>query len=116
MGIAKYCRSRIMWPIALAILLILLTEYVVSYVILSRRALAWSEEMHCRGAFWFFPPEDTDAWRTKNYRCVRFYYPLITVDRWIGTDIHIAGEPDWRFTAPQSAADAAEPTAPIPNP
>ena len=34
---------------------------------------------------YFFPPEDTDSWRRWNYGCVRFYYPLIVIEGWLGT-------------------------------
>ena len=55
-----------------------------------------------RRDFFFFPPENTQAWQTKNYGCVLFYYPLIIVDGWIVTGKGIGREPLWGLTGGKS--------------
>jgi hypothetical protein len=72
---------------------------VASYVALSRHGFAVSKAFGIEGGFYFFAPEDTDAWRRMNYGCVYFYYPLIVIDNWIGTGKPIACEPMWRLSA-----------------
>ncbi len=75
--------------------------YVTSYIIFSRIALARCEAAGASG-FYFFPPENTQAWQTKNYGCVLFYYPLIIVDGWIVTGKGIGREPLWGLTGGKS--------------
>jgi hypothetical protein len=77
-------------------LLCLLLAYVTSYVVLSRRGIAFSQRVGCEG-FWFFPPDGTNTWRLMNYGCVCFYYPLIVIDNWIGTGRPAACEPTRRL-------------------
>jgi hypothetical protein len=48
--------------------------------------------------FYFFRPEDSNSWRIWNYGCVYFYYPLITVEEWLGTVDGIGCEPMWRLS------------------
>lgn len=81
-----------------AVLLVLLLLYVGSYAVLSRRGLAQSKAMGAKGLY-FFPPEDTDSWRRWNYGCVILYYPLIAIERWLGTMDGAASEPMWRLSA-----------------
>jgi hypothetical protein len=78
-------------------LVCLFIAYVGSYVGLSRRGMAMSEAAGFHG-FYFFPPEDTDAWRRMNYGCVYFYYPLILIDEWIGTGKGVGCEPMWHLS------------------
>jgi hypothetical protein len=80
------------------VLMILFAIYVSSYIVLSRRGFAWSEAAGCKGGFYFFPPEDTDAWRYMNYGCAYFYYPLIVIDNWIGTGKCVCSEPIWKLS------------------
>ena len=89
-------KSRLQWSI-FAILVCLLIIYVGSYVVLSRQGFADADVANCDG-FYFFPPEETDAWRSLNYNCVRFYYPLIFIDIWIGTGRYPASEPMWNLS------------------
>jgi hypothetical protein len=86
-------RTCVRW-IVIGLLSVLLTIYVSSYVILSRRGFAQSDSWEMEG-FYFLPPENTDEWRSWNYALVRFYYPLILVDNWVGTGRPIASEPLW---------------------
>ena len=81
-------------------LLYLLIAYVGSYVVLSRRGVAMCERAGWQG-FYFFPPEDTDAWRWMNNGCVCFYYPLIVIDDWIGAGkpVGVGCEPLWRLSS-----------------
>ena len=60
--------------IAALVSICLLAMYVTSYIIFLRIALARCEAGGASG-FYFFPPENTQAWQTKNYGCVLFYYP-----------------------------------------
>jgi hypothetical protein len=84
--------------VMIVLMCMLIAAYVSSYIILSRRGFATSNASGC-SSFYFFPPEDTNAWRRMNYGCVYFYYPLIVIDNWIGTGKPIAHEPMWRITA-----------------
>jgi hypothetical protein len=115
----RHRRRRVLRIVSL-VLVCLLAVYVGSYVVLSRRGMAMSEAAGFAG-FYFFPPEDTDAWRRMNYGCVYVYYPLIMIDNWIGTGKGIGCEPMWRLshtndlpTACQLAS--AEHQSLIPNP
>jgi hypothetical protein len=76
------------------VLLVLLAIYVSSYTILSRRGFALSDRWDMEG-FYFLLPENTDEWRFWNDALVRFYYPLILIDNWLGTGRPIASEPLW---------------------
>ena len=63
------------------------------------RGFAQSEALGCgRDGFYFFPPEETASWRAWNYGCVRFYYPLIVLDVWLGTGRDVYCEPLWRLS------------------
>ena len=88
--------SSLRW-IAIVMAIILLV-YVGSYAVLSRRGMAQSRAMGIDGLY-FFPPEDNDSWRTWNYACVTFYYPLIMIETWIGTVEGVGCEPLWRLSA-----------------
>ncbi len=67
----------------LAATVILIFVYVGSYYCLSRRAYAEADRFGMEG-FYYFLPEDTDAWHTKNYACVTLFWPLNALDRWLG--------------------------------
>ena len=76
------------------IVLLLLATYVGSYLVLSRRGYAQADEYGMKGFYYFFP-ENTDAWRYKNYGCVFLFWPLNTIDCAIGCGRHPAAEPMW---------------------
>jgi hypothetical protein len=80
------------WPLWVFGALLLL--YVGSYVALSRRGYAEADQFNMKG-FYYFTPEDSDAWRWKNYGCVTLFRPINAVDRWLGFGRHPASEPLW---------------------
>ena len=73
---------------------LLLLLYVGSYVVLSRRGYAEADRYNMKGFYYFFP-EDSDAWRLKNYGCVYLFWPLNVVDRWLGFGRCPSPEPFW---------------------
>ena len=81
------------WPLRLfgALLLVL---YVGSYAALSRQGYAEADQYHMKG-FYYFSPEDSDAWRWKNYGCAVLFRPINAADRWLGFGRHPASEPFW---------------------
>ncbi len=62
------------------ILVVLLFLYLGSYLVLSRRGFAVTDEMGIKGSFWFFEPQPTAGWEIANYGCVLFYAPVIFLD------------------------------------
>ena len=74
------------------VLMALLFAYVGSYWVLSRRGYAQSKPLNV-GGFYYFPPVDSDSWRTWNYGLVIFYGPINAVDCAIGSGEKPAGEP-----------------------
>jgi hypothetical protein len=93
-------RKRIAWLLVAGYLLL----YVGSYLVLSRRGFEYADRSHICG-FYFFPPEDTDSWRWRNYACVYLYYPLIEVDQLLGTGRTAAKAPLFRLSRPVDAED-----------
>jgi hypothetical protein len=73
---------------------LVLLSYVGSYVVLSRRGFAEADRYGIKG-FYYFLPEDSDAWRLKNYSCVLLFWPLNAVDRGLGFGRQPAAEPLW---------------------
>ncbi len=73
---------------------LLLATYVGSYLWLSRRGYEQADEWHCAG-FYYFTPDDTNAWRIKNYGCAFAFRPLNAIDRLLGTGRPVAAEPLW---------------------
>jgi hypothetical protein len=68
--------------------------YVGTYVTLSRRGYSEADPHHVTG-FYYFLPENSDAWRLKNYGCVYLFWPINAVDRWLGFGRYPAFEPLW---------------------
>jgi hypothetical protein len=68
--------------------------YVGSYAALSQRGYAGADQYNMKG-FYYFSPEDSDAWRRKNYGCVTLFRPINAVDRWLGFGRHPGCEPLW---------------------
>jgi 4-amino-4-deoxy-L-arabinose transferase-like glycosyltransferase len=97
-NVSQRSRSRrrpkraILWCIALLI------AYVATYILLSRRGYAEAERYDMEG-FYYFTPEESIAWRLKNYGCVALFYPLNLVDRGLGLGRTPAAEPMWRLTS-----------------
>jgi hypothetical protein len=73
---------------------LLLLLYVGTYGVLSRRGYAKADQYNLEG-FYYFSLEDSDAWRLKNYGCVYLFWPINSVDRWLGLGRHPASEPLW---------------------
>lgn len=67
----------------LVITVTLVVVYIGAYYGLSRRGYAEADRVHSSG-FYYFTPEDTEAWNIKNYACVVLFWPLNKVDRWLG--------------------------------
>src|SRR4051794_14306942 len=84
-------RKRKKLVLALTLLLI---AYVSSYLWLSRRGYAEADQ-HGMAGFYYLFPENTDAWRSKNYGCVLLFSPLNWVDRALGFGRFPASEPLW---------------------
>ena len=80
------------WPLWVFGALLLL--YVGSYAALSRRGYAEADQYNMKG-FYYFSPENSDAWRWKNYGCVSLFRPINAVDRWLGFGRPPACEPLW---------------------
>ena len=78
----------------LVIAALLVVLYVGSYIALSRRGYAEADRWNMKG-FSYFTPEDSEAWRWKNYGCVTLFRPLNAVDRWLGFGRPPACEPLW---------------------
>jgi hypothetical protein len=72
--------------------------YIAIYVVLSRRGYAEAEKYDFAG-FYYFTPEESNAWRWKNYGCVVIFYPLNFIDRCLGTGRPIGTEPLWRLSS-----------------
>jgi hypothetical protein len=62
---------------------LLLWSCVGAYVALSRRGYTEADRYHMK-EFYYFLPQDSDAWRVKNYGCVCLFGPLNVLDRWLG--------------------------------
>ena len=84
------------------VLFCFLATYIASYIVFSRIAFVKCETMGISG-FYFFYPEDTNAWRIKNYTCVYFYYPLIVMDEWLGTGKAPGCVPTWKLSRNENA-------------
>ena len=78
----------------LIVVILLIAAYVGSYVWLSRRGYAEADQYDMVGFYDFFP-ENSDAWRYKNYGCVFLYWPLNFLDRSVGLGRCPASEPLW---------------------
>lgn len=76
------------------IVTLLLVVYIASYLWLSRRGYAEAEHYR-RPDFYYFTPEETDAWRYKNFGCMFLFMPLNEIDRALGTGRFPASEPTW---------------------
>jgi hypothetical protein len=73
---------------------LVLALYVASYVWLSRRGYSEADQFRAKG-FYYLSPEDSQAWRLKNYGCVALFGPLNAIDRALGWGRGPASEPLW---------------------
>lgn len=67
----------------LVLAIALLVTNVGTYCWLSRRGYAQADQYRMIG-FYYFPPEDTAAWRFKHYSCVLLFSPLNWMDQRLG--------------------------------
>jgi hypothetical protein len=67
-----------------AIVLVLLTAYILAYLGLSRRGYAEADRLNLV-AFTYVSPDDTDAWRSCHDVCTIFFFPLNQIDQWLGS-------------------------------
>jgi hypothetical protein len=88
-GVMRKQPKRLLWLCGALLLL-----YVGTYVALSRRGYAEADRYNMKGFYYFFP-EDSDAWRLKNYGCVCLFWPLNVVDQRLGLGRHPGSEPLW---------------------
>ena len=68
--------------------------YVGSYYVLSRRGFREADKYGFKG-FFFVPPVYGGGSEPANYRYFRFYWPLIRLDRFLGTGRPIGSDPMW---------------------
>ncbi len=78
--------------VASYVLIFLFGLYLGAYLGLSRRGYDDARRYNMPG-FYYFPPEDSDDWRFRNYACVWLFYPLNLVDQWVGRGQPPGGEP-----------------------
>ncbi len=74
------------------IIVALFLAYLASYIWLSRRGYAAADQFGIKG-FYYFLPEDSAAWRFKNYGCMCLFYPLNILDQVLGTGRSPGAEP-----------------------
>jgi len=80
-----------------ALVVVLLTVYLASYLVLSRRGYREADAWNMN-SFYYFTPEDTDIWRHTNFGCVLLFSPLNLIDRALGIGRPPASEPLWRLS------------------
>ena len=73
---------------------LVLGTYLGTYLYLSRRGYAEADRYGIKGLY-YFPPQDTDAWKLKNYGCVFVFGPLNHAERFLGYGRPPASEPLW---------------------
>jgi hypothetical protein len=76
------------------VIALVLAAYLGTYVWLSRRGYAEADQQSMDG-FFYFSPENSAAWRYKNYGCVFLFWPLNEVDRALGLGRYPSSEPLW---------------------
>jgi hypothetical protein len=78
--------------VACSVLAFLVLVYVASYITMSRRGFRWADEYGFKG-YYFYPYEDTDEWRGREYGTRWLFSPLIVLEHMLGTGRAPAGEP-----------------------
>lgn len=75
---------KVMCSKVVQVLLVLsLSVYISSYIVISRRAFAYSKQIGIDG-FWFVVPLSDEAKRENDFRNMIFW-PAVQIDRLIGT-------------------------------
>lgn len=95
-GQCENIRTGIDWrrTVALILLSMVLATYLGSYFILSRSGYAEAKRYDSDG-FYYFTPQDSDAWRFWNETCIVIFWPLNAIDRALGLGKSPAYEPLW---------------------
>lgn len=88
----KSCWKRML----IVVVVFLFGAYLAVYLGLSRRGYDEADRSNMVG-FYYFPPEESEAWRFQNEVCVWPFFPINAVDRWLGLGRHPATEPLWRI-------------------
>ena len=70
--------------------------YVSSYLALSRRGFAQSDEWNLKG-FYFITPTSHTAWQV-NWCLVIVYYPAIAIDNMLGMGRPVGSEPIYHLS------------------
>jgi hypothetical protein len=66
---------------------VLFVLYVGSYYVLSRRGYAEADRYNMGKCFYYFPPENTDSWRFRNYTWgTCFCLSTQLIDGWASAD------------------------------
>lgn len=68
--------------------------WIGSYAALSRRGYAEADQWNSEG-FYYFTPENTDAWRWSEAMCTCVFWPLNVIDRSIGLGRGHCAAPMW---------------------
>jgi hypothetical protein len=76
---------------------LLLLLYFGMYAMLSKRGYAEADRYNMKGFYYFFP-ENSDEWRWKNYGCVYLFWPINTLEQWLGSGRSPGCEPLWRLS------------------
>jgi hypothetical protein len=92
-GVREAMKPITRW-LAIIAIVGLLVVYVATYAVMSRRGYAEAKayELPC---FYYFPPEDSNEWRQKEWFCRRIFAPLNWIDCKIGPGMHPGAEPLW---------------------
>lgn len=76
----RFCRRS-----AICLLAVLLVGYIATYLLLTRQAMAKSEQYGLSGYFFVFPPENTDEWRAAESPYRLLFMPLIMLEYQFGS-------------------------------
>ena len=82
------------------ILALLLCVYVHSYYVLSRQGFALADRYGFKG-FFFFAPRPSATWLRAHTTCSYLYYPLIVIDKGLGTGRDPAICISWGQSSPE---------------
>lgn len=70
----------------------MLVVYLAAYVSLSRRGQGESIRDNS-GGFYYFTPENSDAWRFRERICTILFWPLNQLDLWLNPEMSHSSEP-----------------------
>lgn len=75
-----------------AMLIAVLVVYLAAYVSLSRRGRTQAIQYNSDG-FYYFTPENSDAWRFRERTCTILFWPLSQLDSWLNPEMGHNPEP-----------------------